>query len=327
MTRVNYKEVCDFRTRTTFGLALTSVVLLTPFAIYQLLIAGNISIGITSLVIVGIFAINAWKCHRGEYNYQLTFLILAPVIIFYLAYAFITVGAISMFWCYPAALSFFLMLPERQAWLANIVFLAVVMPQAWNILEVELAIRLLATLSMVMIFSALFVRVITNQQSRLEGIALYDSLTGLLNRTSLHETLDHVIMQSKRLGLPATLITLDLDYFKNINDTFGHDAGDKALKDVGEYLHSRIRHSDKVFRLGGEEFLVVLYDADRENGTEVAEELRKGVSELKTLPDHQLTASIGVATLADDENWNEWMKRSDDNLYRAKAAGRNQVVS
>ena len=103
------------------------------------------------------------------------------------------------------------------------------MPQAWQVLEFEHAIRLLVSLLMVIIFSGIFVRVITNQQQILEGLALNDPLTGLLNRTSLHQTLEHVISQSERLGLPATIILLDLDHFKTINDTLGHDVGDAVL--------------------------------------------------------------------------------------------------
>ena len=321
------KHITDFRTKTTLGLAITTVLLLTPFAIFQLVIESNIIIGVISLAIVSIFAINAWNCNRGKYNYKLTFIILAPIIIIYLAYAFQTVGAISMFWCYPAVLSFYFMLPERQAWIANMLFVIVVIPQAWMILEPQHAIRLTVSLLMVIIFSALFMRVITNQQHKLSRLALNDSLTGLLNRTSLHETLEHAIMQSKRLNIPAMLISLDLDHFKSINDSFGHDVGDSVLREVGEYLHGRIRHSDKVFRLGGEEFLVVLYDTDMEQGLEIAEELRIGISSLATSADKKVTASIGVAELQANDDWNSWMKRSDMNLYSAKQDGRNMVVA
>jgi len=327
MNEMTSNYISDFRSKTTFGLAFTSVLLLTPFSIYQLAIEGNLIIGAMALSIVGIFAFNAWNCKRGQYNSMLTFLVLAPVIIFYLAYAFQEVGYISMFWCYPAVLSFYFMLPERQAWIANTLFVLVVMPQAWQVLEFEHSIRFLVSLLMVIIFAGLFLRVIMNQQQKLEGLALNDSLTGLLNRTSLHETLEHVISQSERLGLPATIILLDLDHFKKINDTLGHDVGDAVLRDVGKYLNDRIRHSDKVFRLGGEEFLVVLYDTDYLVGVEVAEELRRGISSLSTLADSNITTSIGLATLLHNENWNEWMKRCDDNLYQAKLAGRNKVVS
>jgi diguanylate cyclase (GGDEF)-like protein len=319
-------QVSDFRTKTTLGLALTSVFLLTPFSLYQLVAAGNVTIGAMAMSIVIIFAFNAWRCKRGQYSSMLTFLILVPVIIFYLAYAFQEVGTISLYWCYPAVLSFYFMLPERQAWIANMLFLIVVMPQAWNVMEFQHAIRLLVSLLMVIIFSGVFMRVITNQQQKLEGLALTDPLTGLLNRTSLQETLEHASVQSKRLGLPATMILLDLDHFKKINDTLGHDAGDAVLQHIGSYLKGRMRHSDKVFRLGGEEFLIILYDTDADNGHDIAEELRHGISSLTTLADHKLTASIGLATLTNTENSKQWMKRCDENLYCAKSSGRDTVV-
>ena len=151
-------------------------------------------------------------------------------------------------------------------------------------------------------------------------------MTGLLNRTSLRETLHHAISQSERLGLPATLLMLDLDHFKSINDNYGHSIGDTVLRDVGTHLGERIRHSDKVFRLGGEEFLIVLYNTETESAIEVAEELRNGVAMLSTPLDSAITASIGLATHLPGEGMDEWLKRCDDMLYQAKSAGRNKVI-
>jgi len=124
-----------------------------------------------------------------------------------------------------------------------------------------------------------------------------------------------------------TLISLDLDNFKKINDTLGHDAGDDVLRGIGKLLQKRIRRSDKVFRLGGEEFLILLYETDSAQGLLVAEELRKKIESMRLLPDRSVTTSVGVATLQPKEDWRDWMKRSDDNLYRAKKEGRNRVLA
>ena len=320
------KHISDFRTKTTFGLAVTTLIFLSPFGIAQL-IQGHLVLGAASLIVITFFAINAWQCKQGKYNYMLTFAGLVPAIIFFFVYAFHTAGVISIFWCFPAVLAFYFMLPERQAWIANIIFIVIVLPQAWMTLEFALAIRLLVSVTMVSIFSAIFVRVIADQQKNLERQALIDPLTGLLNRTLLHETLEHAIHQNRTNGADMTLIALDIDHFKAINDTLGHSAGDTILRDIGKYLHKHTLSSDKVFRIGGEEFLVVLLKKDLQQGLRMAEELRIAISSLAIPLENSITVSLGVATLKLDEGWDNWMKRCDDNLYRAKNAGRNQVMA
>ena len=320
------KYISDFRTKTTFGLAVTTLIFLSPFGIAQL-IQGHLVLGAASLIVITFFAINAWQCKRGKYNYMLTFAGLVPAIIFFFVYAFHTAGVISIFWCFPAVLAFYFMLPERLAWIANIAFIVIILPQAWMTLEFSLAIRLLVSVTMVSIFSAIFVRVIADQQKNLERQALIDPLTGLLNRTLLHETLEHAIHQNRTIGADMTLIALDIDHFKAINDTLGHSAGDTILRDIGKYLHKHTLSSDKVFRIGGEEFLVVLLKKNLQQGLRMAEELRIEISSLAIPLENSITVSIGVATLQLDEGLDNWMKRCDDNLYRAKNAGRNQVIA
>jgi diguanylate cyclase (GGDEF)-like protein len=230
-------------------------------------------------------------------------------------------------WCYPAVISFYFMLPERQAWAANAALLAIAFFQSWSVLDYPLATRVAATLLAVSAFSALFIRVIIEQQNKLHAQLATDPLTGLLNRAVLRETLELAIQQSDRAHSPMTLITLDLDHFKSINDTYGHDAGDAVLRAVGELLRKRARRVDSVFRLGGEEFLALLYNTDGENARHVAEALRVAISAEPLYQNCSVTVSIGVATHQSGEDWHAWMKRSDQNLYRAKAEGRNRVVA
>jgi diguanylate cyclase (GGDEF)-like protein len=125
-----------------------------------------------------------------------------------------------------------------------------------------------------------------------------------------------------------TLAVLDLDHFKMINDQLGHGSGDEVLRGVGEFLLKHIRRrTDKVFRIGGEEFLVLLYDTDIDHGRQFAEELCSGLASFPLLPGRPVTVSIGVAALQSGEDWDDWMKRCDENLYQAKLRGRNRVVS
>ncbi len=314
----------DFRRKSSVGVALTALVTLTPFAVYNFL-QGRHIFGIGALVIVLVLNFNAWSISQGRYHPVLTLLGLVPAMSGFLAYTIHDQGMIGVMWCYPVLLSYYFMLPERMAWLANAILLALVLPQAWIGIDHPLAARVLATLMATSAFSAIFIRVISVQQARMHALAVTDPLTGLANRMLLDATIDQAIGQNARTGTAMTLVTLDLDHFKNINDTLGHAAGDAVLRGVGELLRKRSRRSDKVFRLGGEEFLVFLYNTDLDNSRRFAEDLRVALAAQPFLPDRAVTASLGVATLMPKEDARAWMKRADDNLYRAKAAGRNRV--
>lgn len=316
----------EFQVKLALGVAISALFVLTPFSVNNF-IQGRYLLGVGSLAIVGMLAVSAWGSSHGRYYLWLTYMGLVPTIILYLMVSLREQGVIGALWCFPAAVSFYFVLPERFAWIANAALIAMTLPQARDALEHSIAARVSATLLAVSVFSAIFVRAITSQQCKLEAQAVTDALTGLSNRIPLRPTLEQAFEQSRRTGASMTLVTLDLDEFKSINDAYGHYTGDAVLRGVGELLRKRIRRADKVFRLGGEEFLVLLYSTNEKSGRRVAEELRREIAALDLIPDHPISASIGVATLRADENWTEWMKRSDENLYRAKMNGRNRVVA
>jgi diguanylate cyclase (GGDEF)-like protein len=156
--------------------------------------------------------------------------------------------------------------------------------------------------------------------------AATDGLTGLPNRRAVQDTLKRMVAQSARTVSPLAALLLDLDHFKNINDTLGHDVGDEALAAVGVALRNVVRDSDFVGRYGGEEFLVLLPDTTKDSALEVAESVRQAVARLHTPKLDRITASIGVAVLPDDAGDASALLRSADRaLYSAKKNGRDRV--
>jgi diguanylate cyclase (GGDEF)-like protein len=160
--------------------------------------------------------------------------------------------------------------------------------------------------------------------------SIIDPLTGLYNRRFLEDTINTITAQIKRRGTTLGILAVDVDYFKQVNDTYGHDAGDKVLVEVAKTIKSSIRESDIAVRYGGEEFLVLLMDVQPGYSVHVAEKIRTAVeSKVIDIGTAQLkkTISIGVSEFpADSDKIWQCIKFADVALYRAKEEGRNRVV-
>ena len=164
-------------------------------------------------------------------------------------------------------------------------------------------------------------------QTELHRLAFYDPLTGLPNRQLFRDRLDHAVRRCRRSGEPAALMFLDLDGFKRINDTLGHDAGDELLRRVAEWLQGCVREEDSVARLGGDEFVVLLSRVgESEAAGKVAETILQRLCQRVRLNEHEvgITVSIGITMIPQDsEDSGTLMKYADLAMYRAKEMGRN----
>ncbi len=166
--------------------------------------------------------------------------------------------------------------------------------------------------------------------SRLAHVAHTDGLTRLANRSAILELLAVEVERARRSGRTLSVVMVDLDHFKRVNDAHGHAAGDHALEQLSDVIRAQVRFADRVGRLGGEEFLVVLAEANLGAAAEVAERIRDGIRrqplELGSTR-LRLTASFGVAELqAADADAEALLGRSDAALYRAKRSGRDRVA-
>ena len=168
------------------------------------------------------------------------------------------------------------------------------------------------------------------QEERIRHQAYHDALTGLPNRTRFAEQLEEALRRSKRAGAPLALLFLDLDLFKRVNDSLGHDAGDALLRLAAERIRRAVREADMLFRMAGDEFTVLLEEVrGPEEAAMVAARVLDGVSESLALGEHKLTvtASIGIALYPDDETVGDrLLKAADAAMYRAKEQGRNRYA-
>lgn len=167
-------------------------------------------------------------------------------------------------------------------------------------------------------------------QSRIEEMASTDKLTGLLNRHAFGILFEKLIANYRRRPQPITILLADVDYFKSINDEYGHRTGDLVLKSIAESLQANLRETDFAVRWGGEEFLIILQACTQTEGLIVAEKIRQTIADATPCPDDpaiKTTISIGISEFDGEETPEHAVNRADAALYAAKVAGRNQVCA
>lgn len=171
----------------------------------------------------------------------------------------------------------------------------------------------------------LSVKLLNENNQKLTWLAMYDPLTNLFNRRALIEHVHQEFISKNDSDVPMSLVLIDLDHFKAINDTYGHDVGDLVLTHIAAFLTSNLRKQDIIARWGGEEFVVMLKDTSIVQGEEIANKLREQIMLEDFSPVKALSFSAGVATFNVGESFDDLIARADKALYLAKNAGRNCV--
>ncbi len=238
-------------------------------------------------------------------------------------------GAISIYstHCAMTLFTVFIMLLPVTLWFLlqdNLVFTGLAIGSSFFLVS---AVRATRSISSTLHQNLLMKHEMNKSREAAEQLARIDDLTGLDNRRAFYEQGKRIVSHAKRSNEPLSLIMMDIDHFKKINDKFGHAMGDLALRRTGEILQQRLRESDIAARVGGEEFAVLLPGTTVEQGRELAEELRQILAGIAVeMGDNhlQFTASFGVA--ADNTDIDTLARHADEALYNAKAAGRNRVA-
>ena len=165
-------------------------------------------------------------------------------------------------------------------------------------------------------------RVLTETMHRL---AYTDQLTGVANRRELYSALQKEMEKSERYGRPLSIILFDLDHFKEVNDTYGHDRGDCVLREIVRAVEPALRTTDRLGRWGGEEFIILAPETRPPDANRLAERLRAGIADRRSGPAPAVTASLGLAQYKAEDTPETFIRRADKALYKAKTLGRNRV--
>lgn len=233
-------------------------------------------------------------------------------------------GSSIVYWVYPTMIAAFFMLKAREAFVINMASLfSLVVILIGKMPMVDL-LSVVVTLVLINLFSYIFSHRTSLQHLELNHQAEIDFLTGVGNRRAFDHMLTD-LYKPNNADVSACLFVLDLDYFKNVNDQFGHAAGDQVLIKFCDLIRSRIRVIDSLFRFGGEEFVIVAVGVNVDTVSHLAEELRMLVAKTEFIANYPVTVSIGVAQRNHAESGDAWFQRADAMLYEAKQSGRNTV--
>lgn len=292
-----------------------------PFTIIRFL-DGDWGVGILDSCIVAGFAFLGVKVYRTG-NVRMPSILLAFLCVTGVISTVYLKGPGQIYWAYPAFIALFYLLKPREALLLTVVSILALVPPLMDTLTTIALTTILITMIVTGSFSYAFATLTRLQRQKLTKLATRDPLTNTGNRRALDEKLTSIIAARQRTGARTSLMVIDLDHFKLVNDNYGHAAGDQILIRVTEIIKLRIRVTDSLYRVGGEEFIVLAEGQNIERASQLAEQLRTLVEVNELAPKQEVTISIGVAELHDGETCEEWLSRADDALYEAKRAGRN----
>ena len=305
-------------------LALAGGTAIAPFAIIRMLDGDWFVATADSTMVVGMYILGAYVYFRRNVKYAS--IALAVLAVSGVVTVIHLKGHALLYWVYPTMVGVYYILNPRTANYITSIGVIALVPALVRDMEMMGFIAALMTLVVINIYAYVFSFKMQEQREQLSLLTRKDPLTGVGNRRALEEKLDEYTISQKRTKLVASLIMIDIDYFKKINDVFGHIVGDQVLIRLTEIINSRIRMSDNLYRFGGEEFVIIAVGTVASSAENLAEDLRNMVESANLLPE-TVTISLGVAEYQKGETGDDWLHRCDTALYEAKNLGRNRVCS
>ena len=306
--------------------ASVAVLAVAPFAVYRVLI-GEPGRGLmNALLVLGVLLLARWAWRSRSARRPA---LLATL--FHTSLAVVTAwrfGPDVLLWMHPIAIANYVLVGRRIASgvnLAALLALAALGPHPALYADVGQYAGFIASFLLVCMLTLVFATLTAHQRRQLESQVLVDPLTAAFNRRALGRELALVEARRDRLREPWGCAVLDLDHFKSVNDRFGHEVGDQVLVAFADLVRRRTRPTDRLFRLGGEEFALLVPGGDIATLEALAGKLCAAVREELPLPGRLVTVSVGVAMLGAGEAPRAWLARADAAAYRAKAAGRDRV--
>ena len=311
-----------FRNQLTYNVQLWTLVLLLPLTAWQYLQESHL----LTLLLASFSLFLIYNLTQGRRqplkNFQAQgFVILASISVLYSTWLNAHQG---VYWAFPVIATFYFMLKPDVSNKAVLLFMVIFIPLVGLRFAPDEAMRVILALSISTLLVSYFATVVLRLHKNLVKVATCDPLTGCLNRSQLESLLSRALEEHKKEGTPYTLLLLDLDHFKEVNDRHGHHQGDEVLIGFAQTIQENLRPQDKLFRLGGEEFLVFFHNCGEKEAIKATERLLDQVRASEFGEGLKVTTSAGVASAhKDQKDWSLWLHQADEVLYQAKTEGRD----
>lgn len=314
----------DFRLSILMVFGACAVFAIAPFAVLRFVQGQWLAGVVDTLIVLALSGTTIYAWRGGNLDAASLFIAISNSVGALLIMALL--GTTGVYWLFPALLANFFLVRPRFA--GSIALAAIVIiqfaPSAFDSLGQRLTITV--TLALVALLAFIFAQRTALQQRLLEKLATLDPLTGASNRRAMEEEIAIAILAHQRSGRPVTLALLDLDHFKRVNDRHGHEEGDRLLCRFVDLVQRSTRATDRLFRFGGEEFVLLMEHTDELAVTHAFSKLQRHIHAELRAGGEPVTASMGAAVLRHGESRDSWLARADAAMYRAKREGRDRLV-
>ncbi|MDX2321643.1 MAG: GGDEF domain-containing protein [Moritella sp.] len=309
--------------KSLYAILFVSSGLIIPLAVKNYYLGYNLlAFSLVSFVVAAGFVVRA--LHRGtaitmQANIVVTLLIVS---------IFLTIhhlGVEAIYWVYPISISLIFILTIKSAIVFNVIIMGLVSGFSFLGMAIEEAARVSVSYLVTVLISFAILMHVNKLKQRLVEESIRDPMTGAYNRRQLSVNLENCLVQKKRNNINSAILMIDIDHFKYVNDSFGHNVGDEVIKHLVNIINEYSREGDLLFRVGGEEFILLLHDTNSDGALHVADMLLGIVVAKQMILNHMVTVSIGVCASFDNLSQDKWIKYADTALYHAKGSGRNQV--
>ncbi|MBX3724461.1 MAG: GGDEF domain-containing protein [Xanthomonadales bacterium] len=324
LRRLRQRLAEDFRLAVILLCGGCTIAGILPFLVTRALRGEWLVVALDVLVILAIASANVYAWVRGRTRGPGAFLVLVN-----------NAGALSLtlmagiagvLWTFPVLLMNFFLVDRLPALFASIALVALVAAQPTLFADPMHAASYAVTAALVGLYAFIFAFRAARQHGHLEGLARRDPMTGAGNRRQMEADLAAAVARFELTRPGMAVALLDLDHFKGINDRYGHEAGDRVIVSFVDRVRECVRGRDRLYRFGGEEFVLLLENVDAAGAFAALDKVRRHVGMTLHAPGGPVTVSIGAAVLREDEPWQPWLARADAALYAAKRGGRNRVV-
>lgn len=323
LEHVRIRLSTDFYMSLLVVFALIAISALLPFFVFRLItgdLAAAIGNGVVIVFLMGAFVF-AWCTGRTRLATHAIVVGMALACLYMVA----VIGH-PTHWVYPTVVANFMLVKWRFALIVNLVLVALILTMAPPYPTLVETLSFVTALVLVAAFAMFFVIHTDFHRERLSVLLEHDALTGALNRRALGGHLEQALARLAKSGDESALAVMDLDDFKQINDLHGHETGDRILVDLTRTVISETRRGDQFYRLGGEEFVLLLANTDRSGAVTIFDKLHPALREPLELEDGPVTVSVGVAMPRQGDSWSSWLARADEAMYKAKARGKDCIV-